>query len=1030
MSCAYSRDGKMIAGACLDGALHIWNTGSNFVRPNLSIEGAHVKGTETGSILFSLDGHTVLTRGGDDTVKLWDTRSFKKPVTTAVDIPTLYPGTSAIFSPDEKYVVTGAAAIPGREPGRLLFMRRDGAEGEGALKPARSVLLGDKVSAVKVVWHSKINQVTIEDVSSALRDAPIITPHALPMFRDEENRSNQRRREKQISNARKPAPPVNGPGRGGRVGASATQHIVQHMFRDTSRDEDPREALLKYATKDGEDLKWTKAWKDSGNVFAAERGRMQMEGTVSIKPLALARFLAATCPTRPCRRLSLPPPPPPPPALDYDDDAATRNESPPVTTPADHPELGAAPKADPDPDTAMASPEPLPLAYPDTVPADMPTAVKRELPADDDEHVAKRARSEGSPSAMALVSDAPAPASAPAAAPAQIPFPTQDPPPPPYTGPTQMTPNQHKFCLSSVRILKRCKDATPFLRPVDAVALNIPHYPLIIKRPMDFSTVETRLQNSNPNKPPIDPMAPRYRTADDFVADVDNLPKLLPLQRSGAFHQPPGSQTRGHTGQADPADAPRRRGMSVVHTSSTRLTQAQPAPRYESPQPKKPSVPPARRQSTSVPTIRRNTPEEIPSPVARPKREIHPPAPKDLPYADPLYAKRGRKGKGPEGERDDGTRDQLRYCQKILLEFNKKSLYQIASPFYEPVDAAYVPNYYKIIKRPMDLATMRKKLDDGEYPNANAFHNDFRLMIRNCMTFNPPGTAVHTAGVEMERIFKDKWKNLPPLRQITPEDEQEASGSDDEHSGEDSDFAIALMESQIATMKDSLAALKAKKKSQKPKAVPAPPPKEKKSPVAPPKKPARKPSTSNYAPPYTPPASGCPPSEKAKTGTGSDTERTMPIMSFEQKKELSTTIESLDGDKLERVIQIIYEGMPDLQNSNEEIELDIESLSPSVLLKLWNFVVKPNQQKKLAVSSNGPKRTSGNASKGAAATGGVKRKSMDEAVESERIRQLEAQIHRFGKGPGGDGGADANMDDDAHSSAGSASDSDSGSESD
>ncbi|CCO26729.1 WD repeat-containing protein 70 [Rhizoctonia solani AG-1 IB] len=290
MSCSYSRDGKMIAGACLDGALHIWNTNSNFVRPSLSIEGAHVKDTETGSVTFALDGHTVLTRGGDDTVKLWDTRSFKKPVTTATDVPTLYPGTSAIFSPDEKYIVTGAAAIPGRQPGRLLFMPRDGASGENGLKPARSVILGEKVLAslsdgsVRVLYSPNAStngaklcvtrapkKVTIEDISAALRDAPILTPHALPMFKEDEGRSGQRRRDKDRSDAvktRKPMPPVNGPGRGGRVGASATQHIVQHMFRDTSRDEDPREALLKYAAKDGEDLRWTKAWKDSGNVFA------------------------------------------------------------------------------------------------------------------------------------------------------------------------------------------------------------------------------------------------------------------------------------------------------------------------------------------------------------------------------------------------------------------------------------------------------------------------------------------------------------------------------------------------------------------------------------------------------------------------------------------------------------------------------------------------------------------------------------------------------------------------------------------
>lgn len=36
----------------------------------------------------------------------------------------------------------------------------------------------------------------------------------------------------------RPELPVSGPGRGGRVGASATQHVVQNLVRDTMRDED------------------------------------------------------------------------------------------------------------------------------------------------------------------------------------------------------------------------------------------------------------------------------------------------------------------------------------------------------------------------------------------------------------------------------------------------------------------------------------------------------------------------------------------------------------------------------------------------------------------------------------------------------------------------------------------------------------------------------------------------------------------------------------------------------------------------
>jgi len=228
---------------------------------------------------------------------VWDTRSFRKPLlVSASPLPSLYPEQNAIFSPDEKHIVVVCSQTSKGGRGRLVFLKRD------TLEEVQSVWCGEGEGIVKVVWHSKINQillglsnggirvlysptmsqngaklivaharkkVTIEDASRAMMTGPILTPHALPMFRDDVERNNKRKRDKDRFDARKtkrPMPPVSGPGRGGRVGASATQHVVQSLVRDTTRDEDPREALLRYADLAEKDPQWTSAWKKNQPV--------------------------------------------------------------------------------------------------------------------------------------------------------------------------------------------------------------------------------------------------------------------------------------------------------------------------------------------------------------------------------------------------------------------------------------------------------------------------------------------------------------------------------------------------------------------------------------------------------------------------------------------------------------------------------------------------------------------------------------------------------------------------------------------
>lgn len=58
--------------------------------------------------------------------------------------------------------------------------------------------------------------------------------------------------------------------------------------------------------------------------------------------------------------------------------------------------------------------------------------------------------------------------------------------------------------------------------------------------------------------------------------------------------------------------------------------------------------------------------------------------------------------------------------------------------FLEPVNLEKVPGYMDVIKKPMDFGTMADKVSRSKYRSLDEFADDFRLVISNAKTFNPP----------------------------------------------------------------------------------------------------------------------------------------------------------------------------------------------------------------------------------------------------------------------------------------------------
>ncbi|XP_043564921.1 E3 ubiquitin-protein ligase TRIM33-like isoform X1 [Chiloscyllium plagiosum] len=109
-----------------------------------------------------------------------------------------------------------------------------------------------------------------------------------------------------------------------------------------------------------------------------------------------------------------------------------------------------------------------------------------------------------------------------------------------------------------------------------------------------------------------------------------------------------------------------------------------------------------------------------------------------------------------------------RKCENLLL-----SMYcdELSVAFQEPVPASVVPDYYKIIKKPMDMCTVKMKLQrqhSQHYNTAEEFVGDIRLIFKNCEEFNEPDSEVAHAGKTLEQIFESKLMALFPDRTFPP----------------------------------------------------------------------------------------------------------------------------------------------------------------------------------------------------------------------------------------------------------------------
>lgn len=264
----------------------------------------------------------------------------------------------------------------------------------------------------------------------------------------------------------------------------------------------------------------------------------------------------------------------------------------------------------------------------------------------------------------------------------------------------------------------------------------------------------------------------------------------------------------------------------------------------------------------------------------------------------------------------------MKKCLSILkgLMANPK-----AAPFMAPVDpvALGIPDYFHVIKEPMDLGTIRNNLESGFYDSPSDFAEHVRLTFRNATLYNAAHSQVHIYARKLVDDFEKRFKSLNVKLSTKSKSvdvkkkDRKADGTYSskkvrggkgtkgntkrQTSGEDNGLIMSLKE-DIERLKATLEQLQPAMA----KAVAS--------------------KSAKAAKPF-------------KMDDLTEEELNEP-MSQMDKARLSSDIKLLPQDKINRVLQIIAEAVPvaNLANENDEVELDINAFDTRCLRMLEGYV--------------------------------------------------------------------------------------------
>uniref|UniRef100_T1JZ96 Uncharacterized protein n=2 Tax=Tetranychus urticae TaxID=32264 RepID=T1JZ96_TETUR len=146
----------------------------------------------------------------------------------------------------------------------------------------------------------------------------------------------------------------------------------------------------------------------------------------------------------------------------------------------------------------------------------------------------------------------------------------------------------------------------------------------------------------------------------------------------------------------------------------------------------------------------------------------------------------GKKGRRPGPVPRDKTpiapelMKKMKKLMKIVIDYKDGDDRVLSDPFLKLPSRRELPDYYEVIKKPVDIFKIRQKIRDNKYRSLDDLESDFMLLCKNAQAYNVEGSTIFEDSIVLQSVFTSARERIEKDGDISVEDPNDSEEEEEE----------------------------------------------------------------------------------------------------------------------------------------------------------------------------------------------------------------------------------------------------------